>query len=342
MEQIVCRERIHYIDVARGIAIILMVLGHLLELETTGRELVFSFHMPLFLIVSGYFFSEKGSFRTLFSKLFIKLLLPAFFILTFVNFVNMFRLATGERAFIGSTVRQIVLFYSWRNNGEGIIWDYPYGTGVMWFISLLFLIRLIYFLINKMTNGNIYGNLGVCGVMAVTGYYISQNISYWLPWSFDVALSSIIFFWFGHFLSLHREELQSVYQNWIFIGCILVIWIFNVLEFKNIELAVRSYPQGFTSYITAILGTMIVLTLSYHCERKLSKLSKILIWFGENSLYVLMAHHLESCVIDYAQLWNTKPVLFIVKMLIIFVFAVVIKFTVRQAGNCYRKLAGNR
>lgn len=61
MGKMLSRERVHYIDVARGIAIILMVLGHILEVETIGRELVFSFHMPLFLIVSGYFFSDKGS-----------------------------------------------------------------------------------------------------------------------------------------------------------------------------------------------------------------------------------------------------------------------------------------
>ena len=90
MGKILSGERVHYIDVARGIAIILMVLGHILEVETIGRELVFSFHMPLFLIVSGYFFSDKGSFGKLLSKLLVKLLLPAFVILTLVNFINMF------------------------------------------------------------------------------------------------------------------------------------------------------------------------------------------------------------------------------------------------------------
>lgn len=342
MGKILSGERVHYIDVARGIAIILMVLGHILEVETIGRELVFSFHMPLFLIVSGYFFSDKGSFGKLLSKLLVKLLLPAFVILTLVNFINMFRLGTGFRSFISSSIHQIVLFYSWRNDGAGIIWDYPYGTGVMWFISLLFLIRLLYFLINKVTKGNIYGNLGICGVLTVAGYYISQNLLYWLPWSFDVALSSIIFFSGGHFLSLHRDKLQSIYRNWIFAACLFVIWMFNVFQFKSIELAMRTYPQGITSYITAVLGTIIVLTVSYHCERKINILSKILIWFGENSLYVLMAHHLEGSVIDYAQLWSIKPVLFIVKMLIVFILAVVIKFIVEQTGGFYRKLAGNR
>ena len=48
MGKMLSRERVHYIDVARGIAIILMVLGHILEVETIGRELVFFFSYAAF------------------------------------------------------------------------------------------------------------------------------------------------------------------------------------------------------------------------------------------------------------------------------------------------------
>lgn len=47
------RDRLEWVDVARGVGIVAVVIGHV---WTTGalREAVYSFHMPLFFILSGY------------------------------------------------------------------------------------------------------------------------------------------------------------------------------------------------------------------------------------------------------------------------------------------------
>lgn len=54
----ISRNRISYIDQLKGIAIFLVVLGHVIE-HNAGRDnflwtLIYSFHMPLFMFVSGY------------------------------------------------------------------------------------------------------------------------------------------------------------------------------------------------------------------------------------------------------------------------------------------------
>ena len=52
MEQV--SKRIDSIDVARGIAILLVVIGHAITSTTNPINLFFlSFHMPLFFIISG-------------------------------------------------------------------------------------------------------------------------------------------------------------------------------------------------------------------------------------------------------------------------------------------------
>lgn len=48
-------ERIVWIDIAKGIAILLVVLGHNLNEENVLRMCVYSFHVPLFLIIGGFF-----------------------------------------------------------------------------------------------------------------------------------------------------------------------------------------------------------------------------------------------------------------------------------------------
>lgn len=47
------------IDIAKGIGIILMVIGHFNDLDRTTSHLIYSFHMPLFFIFSGYFLKNK-------------------------------------------------------------------------------------------------------------------------------------------------------------------------------------------------------------------------------------------------------------------------------------------
>ena len=59
-------KRLDWIDIAKGIGIILVVLGHTLvpQVRETGFAgflwiFIYNFHMPLFFFLSGYLF-EKG------------------------------------------------------------------------------------------------------------------------------------------------------------------------------------------------------------------------------------------------------------------------------------------
>ena len=60
------RERIAYIDIAKTICIILMVVGH----WTTNSTLlmyIYSFHMPTLFVISGYLYKPHSWKRTLLS-----------------------------------------------------------------------------------------------------------------------------------------------------------------------------------------------------------------------------------------------------------------------------------
>lgn len=50
-------KRIGAFDIAKGVAIIAVIVGHsdMLGVSTDVRDFCFSFHMPLFFLVSGYF-----------------------------------------------------------------------------------------------------------------------------------------------------------------------------------------------------------------------------------------------------------------------------------------------
>ena len=49
------------IDIARGIAILCIIIGHLgRPAINTINRVVFTFHVPIFFLISGFFFSEEG------------------------------------------------------------------------------------------------------------------------------------------------------------------------------------------------------------------------------------------------------------------------------------------
>lgn len=52
--QLVENKRIAYIDIAKGIGILFVMLGHCLYSEESPiRLFIYSFHMPLFFVLSG-------------------------------------------------------------------------------------------------------------------------------------------------------------------------------------------------------------------------------------------------------------------------------------------------
>lgn len=50
-------NRIYYLDMAKGIGIVLVILGHISDLTISSREFITSFHMPLFFLISGILIS---------------------------------------------------------------------------------------------------------------------------------------------------------------------------------------------------------------------------------------------------------------------------------------------
>lgn len=56
------RKRIEYVDVAKGIAILCVVAGHTFAAYDPGslqNKFIYSFHMPLFFILSGFFYKPQ-------------------------------------------------------------------------------------------------------------------------------------------------------------------------------------------------------------------------------------------------------------------------------------------
>lgn len=129
-------QRIEYIDIAKGMGMILVVIGHCINNKTFPGTWIYSFHMPLFFILSGFCFSEKRypTFLPFLWKRIQTLFLPCIYFSLIVTILS--TLTHGPSTF-----------------SDLIFKGFP---GALWFVFILFLSEIIYYFIQKKCKNRIY------------------------------------------------------------------------------------------------------------------------------------------------------------------------------------------
>ena len=126
------RIRLQWLDIAKGITIILMVMGHSAIPDVLGR-FIFAFHMPLFFIASGIT-TKYSSFSEFIRKKSKGLLLPfiIYSVIVLVLEANLLRISIAEE------------FGNWMKMG--------WLGMALWFVPVLFLSLFVCWCINKISN----------------------------------------------------------------------------------------------------------------------------------------------------------------------------------------------
>ncbi len=291
-------KRIDWIDYAKGISIILTILGHTVGAGfwgSTVRGLIFSFHMPLFFILSITTYkcsTDMNQYITNIKKAAKHLLIPAlvtFGILILVDCIGDPSRITSGKFWNGKLMTLIfasgvdVNF----NNGRVV------AIGIPWFFFALFFGRAIFDFLNV----SLQDDRKLLTASTITGMFgILWGARVWMPFSLDIALAIMPFFYFGKVL----KTLDLKKHLPVLILSSLVIWLFTLYlafpDYKRwtyLELAVRRYTLFPISYITAIAGTLFIAGISILACR-VPLLAKPVLYIGKNSLYVLCVHILDN------------------------------------------------
>lgn len=271
------------IDIAKGIGIILVVLGH-----TKGpKELInfiYCFHMPLFFFISGYLFNfDKWSNRfSEFIKTRINRLIIPYFVMSLCFFYPFWfvlgrKFGEGKDLNIVPIKDFIGIFY-----GSAVDHYMDFNTP-LWFLLCLFISEIIFFFILKKFKKSVYRIFSVI-VISLMGYYISKY--YALPWSFDVAMVVQLFFFTGYYMKKKNVVLTS------FSGIIsLIIFVYIVNQFGRVDTATRGYGSILAYYMGGISGTLFTLWISQLISN-VGVLAKKISFFGMQSMSVFMWHNL--------------------------------------------------
>lgn len=264
------KKRLEFLDLAKGICIILVVMLHSEIFVPLENYL----SMPLFFFISGMFYKDYGGLREFLKKKISKLLIPFLFFYIIGCF---FDFASTK---VMGKVSTYHYFTDWWS-----IWFFNNG---LWFLLCLFWCNIICYLISVIAK-NRYLKGGVVFFLTICGYILWKS-NHFIPLHVSTSMMAVSFFYVGGVVKkrLALPLLGSVRWN-IPVAIILltlvyvshkyvidgnVIWYLNDLE-----------GFVFVYYLYAFLMIFAVLLIS----EKITKLPFVS-FCGRYSLIILGIH----------------------------------------------------
>ena len=198
-------KRVEWIDTLRGFGIFLVFLGHTALTDKHIEHYLFSFHMPLFFFISGFFFRATdvpGSYRRFFLERINARMVPymSFGLLTYCIWV--FPLLLKKYGVYHGTYpvpdslfcRPLIgMLYGIGDS------DWLPHNALLWFLACLFVTEVIFFFIYSNTKSR-RTMLLVLLLFGFLGYIDSVYSPMRLPFSADVALTAVVFYGLGFLL----------------------------------------------------------------------------------------------------------------------------------------------
>lgn len=281
------RPRIAWIDGAKGLGIILIVLGHLASVEQPSAFYVYiyAFHVPLFFFVSGL--TLKPGSRPVGAMLADKtrtLLVPY---LCYALLGYLFYLAGYAAAQAAGLAIDQFGYGPWRP-----LWGVLYGTlgegrlvnTPMWFVVALFCTFVIGYLINTFVRPMAL-RWALVLVLAAAGIVASRHGTW--PWSLPSALVGLVFFQAGHTHAVHGRWPPSARgaAAW-FVPLFALTLASGVNGFVTLADMVLGHPLLYA--IFAFAGTYATVLL----VQALGPRAHWLAWIGQHSMAIMVIHML--------------------------------------------------
>lgn len=286
----VLHKRVEWIDVCKGLGIILVVLGHT-PIPMFLGDLIFSFHMPLFFFLSGYLFQSNKykNFFSFFKRKVHTILVPYAFFATIVYLFWVFIGRThgdGSRIDIPVWKPLVGIFYS-VGTDDWLVFNIP-----LWFLTCIMVVEIAFFAISKQPENKIILITIVCSII---GCFLSLFLPFRLPWSLDTAFTGLVFFSNGYLLRENIKKLLKLNKLSRFIIALLLITLNILFVHLNgrIDMNSNTYNNYFYFYIAAFTGIFSVILIS-----QLIKKNKILSYFGVYSLIVLALHVTSFSIVN--------------------------------------------
>lgn len=312
-------ERNRTFDVLKGIAIVLVIIGHLPGLPHFLHNFIYSFHMPLFFFVSGWFYKEKSGLAYI--KADSRRLLLPYYITVFLFLLWWFVRACFRhdyRLFLNTVI--VYLYGSEILADDGCSQYVPFTgdnsipIGPIWFILSMFCCRQLY---NVIRMRNIVLKLILVLMLSYIAYIIA-NYFYQLPFGILPGICGMTFYAIGYYVK-NYGDLINKYKYFLMIFGFVIFVYCNL--YSSLSMVVCHYEKYPLDIIAGCFGTWFLYVFSKLICNKFSKTRKVFSWLGINSMAILFFHffeHQSGLWEDFLHIPNVWYVLLPVKLLFVF------------------------
>jgi len=279
------KGRVKWVDIAKGIAVSLVVYGHF-GTSDAAKSVIYAFHIPLFFFLSGLFFSfdKFPNYTSFLRKRSFQLLIPYLFF----NFITyLFWLFIGRK--FGNDISTNVnalkpIFGIVYGNASNLAHNVP-----LWFLTCLFSVENFYFLIFRKTKKQQqFFLLVMIAVIAFINYKF--NHVFRLPWGMDIAMSMLLFYGLG--VSLKSEFLDKN-RSKALLSALSIMSFLVVLIIAQLNGKIEVSDNYFGNYLYFLLGAsagiIFIVSLSMLITQVKIRYS-LLSFLGFNSLIIFVLH----------------------------------------------------
>ena len=308
---------IEWIDVAKGLGIILVIAGHTFCLGISSP--LYTFHMPLFFLLSGVVFNEnKYKSPKYLLKMKAKQILKPWTIMAMISL--MVCLCIPEWRHNLSLKTMLIELYTANTNNI--------QNSSLWYLLCLYMMFVLYIGLSKL-KGFKY-RLIIIIILAVSVLFFKNPITWIsnkylhlpdnrLPFKIDTAVVAVVFFIVGLWYQGFIKKIASKTISWIVLFTLATLvyaagklngWTnLNSLDFGNNPLLF--YPIAFSGIWAVIFCSNKIISV-----RNLINIADTLKFYGKNSLvifgfqslfirlYLLIFNHLQGTDMQLYQNYN--------------------------------------
>ncbi len=308
----VAKERLDFLDQARGVGIILVIIGHF-YVDGWFTNIIYYFHIPLFFIISGYLSNPNKAPDMFFRKISRQ-------IITYLC--------------LGIPVAAADWFFNTEHSMHNLLKVFAkliiqrrYST--MWFLACLIVVETLFWLLNyalRKSEKRHHYLVCVCGIICVISSMYIRVINVVLPWNIDLAGYSLGFFCFGYGLRNFKackkimsiDRIVGIICSIAVVGSAIIMYKVTGIRF-DMFWRLLGYPV-----VSFVLAIMMSIVLVYG-----SRIVTIptLCYIGRNTL-LLFAWHQFIFKKIFVWIWGGNPNF--VQLLISMIFTVIITLLINE------------
>lgn len=289
------KQRNATIDVLRGFAIILVVIGHAGVLQNV-RDVIYFFHMPLFFFISGLFFRPidkwiyifiGGGKKLRWKKLYVPFVTNMLLLLTLSHILSEYQI----------TNTTIESFDDWLKNAL-VILRFRVGCvdllGQYWFLPVMFFVNFVSLCVTWTTRNKVLLSF-LCIVLFLSGYYMSVNIKLNNPYDFSRIMYYSAFYIMGYMgkdYILNADNGNT--KDFHMVTCAIVGTL--ILAFASI-FANCVFNNGLLYFMTACIGIAASLCIVFILCKTF--IAKTMAYIGKHTMAIFTYHILVFKFVEF-------------------------------------------